>query len=258
MTVALEFREAGEGFPFLLLHGFPFTNGSFGPQLDAPPAGARILAPDHRGFGKSPADPSGTATMDELADDALALLDRLKIQQAIVGGVSMGGYAALALLRRDPSRVAGLALLDTTAMPDDAAGKERRETSAKDVLANGLNALVDGLMTKLFAPTTPKSVKDPLEQQMRAANPASVAAALRGMAVRTDTREVLSRYAGPLLVIVGEHDAITPPERAKQMAELVKGSTLVTIKNAGHLANIEQPAEVNAALSAFAKLVAKA
>jgi pimeloyl-ACP methyl ester carboxylesterase len=115
--------------------------------------------------------------------------------------------------------------------------------------------LVDGLMTKLFAPMTPRAVKDPIEQQMREAKPTSIAAALRGMAARTDTREVLSRYAGPLLVIVGEHDAITPPERAKQMADLVKGSTFLTIKNAGHLANLEQPAEVNAALSEFAKKI---
>jgi pimeloyl-ACP methyl ester carboxylesterase len=255
MTVELAFQEAGSGFPFLLLHGFPFTSASFAPQLASPPPGVRLIAPDHRGFGKSPDGP-GTATMEELADDALALLTRLKIDKAIVGGVSMGGYAALALLRRDPSRVAGLALLDTTAMPDDAAGKERREASAKDVLANGSKALVDGLLGKLFASTTAQEVKAPIEAQMREAKPASIAAALRGMAARTDTREVLSRYAGPLLVIVGEHDAITPPERARQMAELVKGSTLVTVKNAGHLANNEQPAEVNAALATFAKQLA--
>lgn len=252
--IALHHREAGAGVPFLLLHGFPFTSESFAPQLGAPPAGARLIAPDHRGFGQSPDGP-GTATMEELADDALLLLDRLGVEKAIVGGVSMGGYAALALLRRDPSRVLGLALLDTQALPDDAAGKERRETSAKDVLQNGVGALVDGLLPKLFAPSTPAEVRAPIERQMRAAKPAAVAAALRGMAARSDTREVLSRYAGPLLVVVGEHDAITPPERAKQLAELVKGSTLVTVPNAGHLANNEQPTAVNAALADLVKRV---
>lgn len=250
MIAALHHRESGNGTPLVLLHGFPFTSESFAPQLGGAITGARVIAPDHRGYGQSP-DAGGTATMEDLADDTLALLDRLGIGRAIIGGVSMGGYAALALLRRDPARVAGLALLDTTALPDDAAGKERREQNAQLVLKNGTAALIDGLLPKLFAPSTPAEVRAPIEQQMRAARPQSVAASLRGMAARLDTREVLSRFAGPLLVVVGEQDAITPPERAKQMAELVKGSTLVVVPDAGHLANIEQPAVVNAALSAF-------
>lgn len=252
--IALHHREAGSGTPLLLLHGFPFTSASFAPQLEAPPKGARVIAPDHRGFGQSPLG-EGPATMEAMADDALALLDGLGIQRAVVGGVSMGGYVALALLRRDPGRVAALALMDTQALPDDAAGKEKRETSAKDVLANGVGAFVDGMLPKLFAQGTPKEVRAPIEAQMRGAKPEAVAAALRGMALRTDTREVLSRYAGPLLVVVGEHDAITPPERARQLAELVKGSTLLEVKGAGHLAHLEQPALVNAAL---ASLVARA
>jgi pimeloyl-ACP methyl ester carboxylesterase len=252
--VALHHREAGSGFPLLLLHGFPFTSESFAPQLAAPPGGARVIAPDLRGFGQSPDGP-GTATMEEHAEDALALLDRLGIERAVVGGVSMGGYAALALLRRDPARVAGLALLDTQALPDDAAGKERREASARDVLANGVDKLVDALLTKLFAAGTPAAVRAPIERQMRAAKPASVAAALRGMAARGDTREVLSRYAGPVVVVVGAEDAITPPEKAKQMADLVKGAVLVTVPNAGHLANLEQAAEVNAALASLVQRV---
>jgi pimeloyl-ACP methyl ester carboxylesterase len=250
VIVALHHRESGSGTPLLLLHGFPFTSQSFAPQLSAAIAGARTIAPDHRGYGQSP-DAGGSATMDELADDALALLDRLGVQRAIVGGVSMGGYAALALLRRDPARVAGLALMDTTALPDDAAAKERREQNANAVLANGTRTFIDGLLPKLFAPATPAPVRAPIEEQMRAAKPESIAASLRGMAARLDTREVLSRYAGPLLVVVGEHDVITPPERAKQLADLVTGSTLVTVPNAGHLANVEQPSAVNAALSAF-------
>jgi pimeloyl-ACP methyl ester carboxylesterase len=254
-VVALFHREAGSGFPLLLLHGFPFTSESFAPQLVAPPPGARLIAPDLRGFGQSPAGP-GTATMEDLADDALALLDTLGIGQAIVGGVSMGGYVALALLRRDPSRVAGLALLDTQALPDDAAGKQKRESLATEVLANGVGGLVDGLLPRLFAPQASETVRDPIARQMRAAKPASVAAALRGMAARGDTREVLSRYAGPVLVVVGEQDLITPPERAKQMADLVKGAVLVTVPDAGHLANVEQPAMVNAALAALVKRVA--
>lgn len=241
------YEDVGEGTPLLLLHGFPFDARSFAPQLANPPRGFRLLVPEHRGFGRSDFVP-GVATMDAIAEDALALLDALKLDSAVVGGVSMGGYVAIALTRLDPGRVSGLVLIDTQSTPDDEAGQQRREAVARDVEVNGVGALVDGLLPKLVLPSASPHVRAELEAMMRAQDPRAVAAASRGMATRTDGKDILSRYAGPCRVIVGEHDGITPLEKAKQLQSLVQGATLHVIPGAAHLPNLEQPERFAAVL----------
>ncbi len=250
----LHYQDVGAGLPVLLLHGFPFSAESFWPQLEAPPKGVRYLAPDHRGFGQSALGP-GVSTMEALADDALALLDALRIHAAVVGGVSMGGYVAIALLRKNPGRVKGLMLFDTQAAADDEAGKARREAVAKDTEAKGMTPIVEAMMPKLFAPTAPAAAKARVEKIMRETNPLAAAAASRGMASRTDGKDILPRFAGPCLVVVGAEDAITPVERARQLAALVPGAQLEIVPGAGHLANLEQPAAVNALVATFLSAV---
>lgn len=248
---AYAYDDVGEGVPLLLFHGFPFTSASWAAQRSSPPRGFRLLMPDHRGFGQS-ALGEGVSTMEAMAEDALELLDALKLPSAVVGGLSMGGYVALALARLDPGRVRGLVLVDTQSLPDDDAGKARRETVATDVLANGVNGLVDGLLPKLFAASTPAAVRAPIEAMMRAQTPAAVAAAARGMATRTDAKDLLARFAGPTLVVVGAEDAITPPEKAKVMAGLVTGARLEVVSGAGHLVPVERPDAFKALLESFA------
>ncbi|MER2563657.1 MAG: alpha/beta fold hydrolase [Myxococcaceae bacterium] len=245
------YEDRGEGTPLLLLHGFPFSSESFWPQLEAPPKGFRVIAPDHRGFGAS-ALGEGPSTMEAMAEDALGLLDALKLPAAVVGGVSMGGYVALALARLDPGRVRGLVLIDTQSFGDDEAGKARRETVAQDVLANGVAGLTAGMLPKLLAPNAPAAVRSRVEALMLKQKPEAVAAASRGMALRSDAKPLLARFAGPTLVIVGALDAITPPEKAKVMAELVSGAQLETVAEAGHLTNLEQPEAFKKLLEQFA------
>lgn len=238
----VHFEDRGEGVPLLLFHGFPFTSESWWPLLEAPPKGVRIIAPDHRGFGRSPRVAAGsTSTMEALAQDGFAVLDALKLDRAFIGGLSMGGYVAIAATRLDPGRVAGLLLVDTSSLPDDDAGRARRETVAADVEANGVTSLVEGLMGRLFAPGADPAVKARVEQLMLAQDRNAVAAASRGMASRRDGKDILSRYAGPCAVVVGAHDVITPLERAKAMHELVAGSTLHVVEGAGHLTPLERP-----------------
>jgi pimeloyl-ACP methyl ester carboxylesterase len=158
----------------------------------------------------------------------------------------MGGYVAIAATRLDPGRVAGLLLVDTMSLPDDDAGKVRREAVATDVETNGVRALVEGLMGKLFAPQADASVKARVEKMMLAQDPRAVAAASRGMATRRDGKDILSRYAGPCAIVVGAQDVITPLERAKVMQDLVSGSALHVVEGAGHLTPLEKPAEFRA------------
>lgn len=234
------YEDVGAGVPLLLLHGFPFSSESFWPQLERPPTGVRLIVPDHRGFGKSAVAP-GVSTMEAMAEDALALLDALKLESAWVGGVSMGGYVAIALTRLEPGRVRGLVLIDTQSLPDDEAGKARREATALDVEKNGVGGLVDGMLPRLLAPGADPAIRARVEKLMRAQAPAAVAAAARGMATRTDGKDILSRFGNPAVVIVGAEDVITPPEKAKVMHELIAGASLEIVPGAGHLVNLERP-----------------
>jgi pimeloyl-ACP methyl ester carboxylesterase len=240
------------GTPVLLLHGFPFTSESFWPQLDAPPQGVRLIVPDHRGFGQSELAP-GISTMEAMAQDALKALDQLGIVDVIAGGVSMGGYIAMALTRLEPARVRGLILIDTQATADDSAAKERREATAKDLETNGMGNSATSMLPRLLAPEARPYVRARVDSIIRGVNPVAAAAAARGMAARDDSREILSRYNGPALIIVGEKDEITPVEKSKAMSELIKGSKLSVIPGVGHLANLEAPQLITQAIADFAR-----
>ena len=233
----------------LLLHAFPLHGEMFEPQWTALADRARFIVPDLRGFGGSTA-PAGASEMGAMADDMLALLDHLGIDAAVVGGVSMGGYASLALLRNDPGRVRGLVLADTQTSADDPAGKETRERTAQEVLAKGPAALLP-LVDRLLGPAAGPELRARVSRWIAGGSPEAQAAALRGMALRPDGRDILARFGGPVLVVVGTDDVLTPPAKARAMADLLPGAELVEIPGAGHLANLEAPAAFNAALGRF-------
>jgi pimeloyl-ACP methyl ester carboxylesterase len=233
----------------VLLHAFPLTGEMFEPQCSALGGRARFIVPDLRGFGGSGTG-AGPSEMGVMADDVLALLDHLAIDAAVVGGVSMGGYVALALLRNDPSRVRALVLADTQTFADDAPARERRETAVREVLANGPVALVP-TAEKLLGPAASAELRARVARWITAGSAEAFVAAQRGMALRPDARDILARFGGPVLVVVGSDDVLTPPATARAMAELVPGAELVEIPRAGHLANLEAPDAFNAALARF-------
>lgn len=253
--VPLSYEDRGKGLPVLLLHAFPLTSELFQAQLDALSSRYRLIAPDLRGFGASGLG-QGPTEMSRLAKDGLALLDALGIPAAVVGGVSMGGYAAMALLREDPGRVKGLALIDTQALADDETAKQNREKTAQATLRDGVQVLVDTLVPRLLPPSASPQVKAKVEAMIRRNTPEGAAAALRGMALRPDSKDILARYGGPALVIVGSLDVLTPPEKARQMADLISGARFVEIPDAGHLTPLEKPEEANQALDAFLSSIA--
>ena len=233
----------------VLLHAFPLTGEMFEPQWTALGGRARLIVPDLRGFGASGTG-AGPSEMGAMADDVLALMDHLAIDAAVVGGVSMGGYAALALLRNDPSRVRALVLADTQTSADDAPARERRETTAREVLATGPTALLPSV-DRLLGPSASPALRARVSAWIGGGSPEGFAAAQRGMALRPDARDILARFGGPVLVLVGADDVLTPPAKARAMAVLVPGAELVEIPAAGHLANLEAPADFNAALVRF-------
>jgi pimeloyl-ACP methyl ester carboxylesterase len=248
--IPLHYRDEGHGLPVLLFHAFPLNGEAYEKQLKALSRRYRFIIPDIRGFGRSGLG-EGPTEMARIAQDALALLDALKVDSAVVGGVSMGGYASMALLREDAGRVRGLVLVDTQATADDEAGRARREASAQEALREGPEASVRALLPKVVAAGPDSEVGREVAAMMRTATPAGLAAAQRGMALRPDSKDILARYAGPALVVVGEKDPVTPLEKAKQMADLITGARLEVIPDAAHLPNQEQPEKFNAVLESF-------
>jgi len=248
--VSLHYVDRGKGTPVLLLHAFPLSSASFRPQLQALYTKYRLIVPDQRGFGRSGLR-AGPTEMSTLARDGLALLDHLGIDSAVIGGVSMGGYASMALLRLDPARVKALVLVDTRATEDDQAGKKRREETAQKVLDRGIGVLADSMVPQLLSPASSPELRKEVDSIIRSNSPKGAAAALRGMALRPDSREILARHAGPALVIVGEQDRLTPPDAAREMKKLMANASLLVVPRAGHLSHLEAAFEFNQALDEF-------
>jgi pimeloyl-ACP methyl ester carboxylesterase len=251
---AISFDDVGRGLPVVLLHAFPLSRAMWAPQLDALQDSYRLVAPDLRGFGGSAAFPSAPS-LDRLADDVAELLDELPIRERIVlGGLSMGGYAALAFARRHADRLRGLILADTKAEADDAEGKANREKviafaaqhTALDVLEQMLGKLI-GSETMAQRPEVVQLVR----QIAAAQTSAAIIGAQQAMRDRPDSGPSLAAIAVPTLVIVGEQDTLTPPALSESLAARIRGAQLVHIAGAGHLSNLEKPAEFNAAVRAF-------
>lgn len=259
----LAYGDAGAGLPLLLLHAFPLSGEMWAPQVEALAGQARLIVPDLSGFGESEAippeySPESACDMSDLAADAVALLDHLEIDRAVVAGLSMGGYAALALCEAAPERLRGLVLADTRSGADSEEGRQGRLDIARRVLKEGTGFLVETLPAKLLGRTTragssqeSAEVVARVERMIRDAPPAGVAAAQRGMARRPDRTAVLERISVPALIIVGEEDELTPPEESRKMRERITGAELVVIPEAGHLSSLERPDIFSAALGGF-------
>jgi pimeloyl-ACP methyl ester carboxylesterase len=228
--------------PLILLHAFPLDSQLFR-RMPAPP-GIRLHTPDLRGFGRTPLAPPGEPVpapdMDVLAGDVIAGMDAAGIRRAIVGGVSIGGYVALALLAAHPDRVAGLVLADTRSTADSQEARERRLATAREADA-GIVAPGDQAVAPLLAPGADPAVRRELAALADRADPQAVAWAQRAMAGRRDTTAALAAAGVPVLVLVGEHDALSPPAVARAMADAARRATLVIIPGAGHLTPAEAP-----------------
>jgi pimeloyl-ACP methyl ester carboxylesterase len=253
----LAYADEGPGPVVVLLHGYPLSRAMWAEQLAGIGSTYRVIAPDLRGFGESPV-PEGVYTMDEMADDVVELLETLDIEgPVVVGGLSMGGYVALSMAARFPTRVRALMLMDTRAGADTPEAAQGREASARAVLAADSAApIVDAMLPRLFCKLTleqrPERV-EPIKAIMGKTAPQGIAGALRGMASRPDRRGDLAKMAFPTLILVGDEDVITPPAEAQSMAEAMPNARLEVIPQGGHMAPFENPAAANAAILRFLK-----
>lgn len=249
----LAWEEAGQGLPVVLLHAFPLHRGMWAAQREELSRRYRVLTPDFRGHGES-AVAAEDSTMERMAEDLRGLLDTLGLARVVLGGLSMGGYAAFAFYRLYPDRVAALILADTRAAADTPEGRKGRYELAAVADRQGNAAVAERLLTRLLAPSTPDrkpEVVAAVREMILSNPPGGLARALRGMAVRPDSTPLLRKINCPTLVLVGEEDTLTTPAEAEAMAKAILGARLEKIPSAGHLSNLEQPARFTSLLDAF-------
>ncbi|MFF2117709.1 alpha/beta hydrolase [Kitasatospora xanthocidica] len=257
---AVSVRESGTGTPLLLLHAFPLNASMWSSQLDALPGltgdEARVLAPDQRGFGGTGLG-DDEPSLDLVADDLALLLDAAGIERAVVAGLSMGGYAALALARRHPDRLAGLLLANTRATADTDAVRANRERMAAAVTArDSVRLLLDERVAAGQLGPDSQHLVERVEAMVAAASPASVAWAQRAMAARPDSLDVLAGLPVPVAVVAGAEDALVAPEEAEAMLRARPDAELTVLPRVGHLSALEAPEAFDAVVRALLARVA--
>ncbi|MBK5307185.1 MAG: alpha/beta fold hydrolase [Frankiaceae bacterium] len=250
----LAYRESGSGLALVLLHAFPLSSAMWLDQREGLSSLCRVITPDQRGFGGSPLG-GDAPSLDTAADDVAELLDRLDLDRVVLAGLSMGGYVAMAVLRRHPDRVRALVLADTKASADPDAARANRERIAAAVESDeDSTVLVDEVLPSLLGSTTASSrplVSGRVRGLVQAAPAAAVAWAQRAMAARPDSFETLRGFDAPALVVVGSEDVLSPPADAQAMAEALPRGRFVLVPDAGHLTAVETPEAFNAEVAGF-------
>jgi pimeloyl-ACP methyl ester carboxylesterase len=248
----LSYSERGAGPALVLLHGFPLDSRVWEAQVADLSNRFHVITPDLRGFGQSKSDTP--FTMESMADDVHGLLQKVGALPAVLGGLSMGGYIALAYVKKYPTDLRGLVLVDTKAEGDTPEGKQGRTKMIDLVRQKGAPAVAEQMMPKMLAADTASRRPDvarTLRSIMEACPPRTIEHALVALRDRADHSADLPSVPVPTLIIVGDADAITPPAAAQGMHKAIPNSKLVTIRGAGHMTPMEQPAQVNQAVRQF-------
>jgi 3-oxoadipate enol-lactonase len=251
-TQSVRYIEAGAGKPLVLLHGFPLSAEQWLPQLARVPPGWRFVAPDLRGFGGAEPGPvPGGVTMETYATDVIELMLHLEIPSAVVVGLSMGGYVALAMARRAASRLNGLVLADTRAAADSEEGRVARDRMMAILGRDGPSGVAREMLPKLLGVTSQREqpdLTDAVRRLIESHAPAGMAAAIGAMKARPDSTQLLATLTCPITVICGAEDVITTPVESEGMQRANPSARLVIIPGAGHLSNLEHPTAFAAAM----------
>lgn len=252
--VSIAYRDAGSGLAVVFVHGHPFDQSMWDPQVAALSWKYRVITLDLRGYGASEVPDVEATTLETMAADIKGLLDHLGVARAIVAGLSMGGQVAMAFADLYPERLAGLILAATFAEADTPDGVAARRAMA-DRFVNEGSVLPGGeMLPKLLAPASVK--RDPglavkVFTMIANAPPAGAAAALRGRALRKDYLEPLRQVDVPALIVVGTEDRFSPLDRAERMHDAIPSVRLEVFDGVGHLPNLEATDRFNALLHEY-------
>ena len=258
--IDIDYRDEGSGLPVVFIHAFPLNQTMWDDQVADLRHFCRTITLDLRGFGNSDAPP-GPYSMDQMASDIRGLMAALEIEDAVLAGISMGGYVSLAFYRNYPGAVRAMILADTRAGADTHAAREKRLNSAKKAESEGASAIADEMVPLLLGPSTLQhkpEIADRVRSMVEANSPAGIAAAQRAMADRMDSTYILAGIDRPVLIAVGAEDSLTPIAEAEALRNGIPHSRMQIVPGAGHLSNLEQPAEFNRHLGEFIRELQRA
>ncbi|MDP2955313.1 MAG: alpha/beta fold hydrolase [Longimicrobiales bacterium] len=247
------YEEAGRGFPLLFLHGLIFDMRIWSSQVAALSAKYRCVSIDLRGHGQSAA-PDGEYTLEVMAEDVYQVMRHLGLGQAHVAGLSMGGMVAMRLALAHPEVVRSLLLLDTDAGPEEAQRAPRYEAMAQMARDQGPEAVMEAVLSLFFSQGFIRGRPQELQrfrEQFLDINRDGIYGATLGVTRRRDITDEIKGIRVPTLVIVGDEDIATTPEKAEAIHQGIAGSRLERIAGAGHMTPLEQPERVNALLGEF-------
>ena len=235
----------------VLLHAFPYDQRMWANQQGALSPTAELHTPDLPGFGHNAENLP--ATMEDMADAVHEYIESLELDTFVLGGLSMGGYVTFAYWRKyaEQGRIRALVLADTRPQADDEVGRQRRHHGAAQVRGGDVSAFVDQVAPLMFGANPHDDVVKRARTIMEAQAPDGIAAALEAMAARPDSTELLKSIDVPVALLCGSEDRLTTPDVMKAMATDIPDATWFPIRAAGHMANMENPEQFNAALVAF-------
>lgn len=235
-------------------HGLLWSTEQFAPQIAALRDRYRCIAWDHRGQGRSAVDHRHCIGIELVAQDAIAVIERLVGGPVTFVGLSMGGFVGMRIAARRPELVRRLCLLETSADPEPLDNVKRYRMLTAVVRAIGPRLLERRIAPIMLGRTL-------LADRARRAELARFVAimtrrrdiwrAVNGVVDRAAIYPELGRIRAPTLVVVGDEDVATPAAKAERIVAAIAGATLVRIAHAGHSSPVEEPAAVTAALETF-------
>lgn len=241
------------GSPVIFIHGFPFCKAMWSNQITALRASYHIVAFDIRGHGNSE-EGNDSFSIDLFVSDLLGLMDHLKIEKAILCGLSLGGYISLNAISKFPDRFKALVLSDTQCIADTPEVRDKRMKAIESIKNGELEKYADDSVKNLFAPgsfiSRCREIAD-VRQMILNTSASSLCKTLIALAERKETCTTLKDIRVPVLIMAGAEDKITPPAAALQLNESINGSSIHIIEKAGHMSNMENPAKFNEHLLNF-------
>lgn len=234
--------------PLVLLHAFPLDHRMWDGVRAGIAEHIELITPTQRGFGGTPLGDDEP----DLSTVATDVLDQLNGRRVVLGGCSMGGYVAMAMLREAPELVAGLLLVSTRATADADTGRSNRHAMASRIDEEGPAFVPDTVLPTLLGLETHErrpDVVDTVRTLVSEQDGAAIAWSQRAMAARPDSSGVLRNTDVPTLIVRGEQDALIPPDEADALAALMPKAEVVVLAGAGHLPSLEVPEEFTGAVA---------
>lgn len=250
------YKATGSGQPLLLIHGYPLNGELF--KNNRMMSGYRVITVDLPGFGKSKLAPGQTVSIENYAQTMVGFMDAMKLDKAVVGGMSMGGMTLLQMYKIAPERFKGLILIDTTAEPAGIAEAAMWRGTAQQAQQKGVASLVDLLMPRMLTGESRMKMPNqvaPLGNLIKQASVEGAVGAGNALASRPDANPVLPTIKVPTLIVAGLEDNVTAPELQMKMNKAIRGSKLVLIPGAGHASTFEKAGAMNAAVANWLRTV---